>query len=119
MTSKEAIEILEPFKAFMFDQNGCPISDAAIALDVAISALRELPPADVRENVRGEWLNLADLPMATVNWSPGEVNYRVCSNCYKNRHVNSGFRAWHKRDTSLMVFCPNCGADMRGLTKDE
>ena len=41
MTRKEAIRVLEPFKACMFDQHGCPISDAAIALDVAIEALKE------------------------------------------------------------------------------
>ena len=40
MTRKEAIRVLEPFKACMFDQHGCPISDAAIALDVAIEALQ-------------------------------------------------------------------------------
>lgn len=41
MTIEEAIKVLEPFKACMFDQYGCPISDAAIALDVAIEALQE------------------------------------------------------------------------------
>lgn len=40
MTREEAIKVLEPFKACMFDQHGCPISDAAIALDVAIEALK-------------------------------------------------------------------------------
>lgn len=41
MTTEEAIEILKPFKACMFDQYGCPISDAAIALDVAIESLKQ------------------------------------------------------------------------------
>ena len=41
MTIQEALEILKPFKACMFDQWGCPISDAAIALDVVIKALEE------------------------------------------------------------------------------
>ena len=41
MTVQEALEILKPFKACMFDQYGCPISDAAIALDVVIKALEE------------------------------------------------------------------------------
>ena len=39
MTTEEALEILKPFCKCMFDQHGCPISDAAIALDVAIKAL--------------------------------------------------------------------------------
>lgn len=40
MTKEEAVKILEPFKACMYDQHGCPISDVAIALDVAIEALK-------------------------------------------------------------------------------
>lgn len=110
MTNEEAIYLLKN-TAFLAPS----LDDLDTAIKMAASALSKVPPADVR----GEWLNLSGLPIATVNWSPSEIDYVVCSNCYKNRHVNSGFRAWHKRDTSLMVFCPNCGADMRGLTNDE
>lgn len=41
MTIPEALEILKPFSLCMHDQCGCPISDAAIALDVVIKALEE------------------------------------------------------------------------------
>ena len=39
MTNDEAIAVLKPFMACMFDLHGCPISDAAIALEVALAAL--------------------------------------------------------------------------------
>ena len=39
MTIREALQILKPFKDCMIDQHGCPISDAAIALDVVIKEL--------------------------------------------------------------------------------
>lgn len=49
------------------------------------------PTADVRENVRGEWIDRGkDM---TIRWQ--------CSEC-------------GRRDTHIYNFCPNCGADMRG-----
>ena len=50
--------------------------------------LPTIPTADVRENVRGEWM-----PMFGKN---------VCNRC------------GHKIDIVPTNFCPNCGADMRG-----
>ena len=48
----------------------------------------DIPTADVRENVRGEWISI--------------MGHQVCSICgYKNDIVPTNF-------------CPNCGADMRG-----
>ena len=41
MDNKQAIQILEPLRKMMIDQNGCPISDAVFALDKAIKALSE------------------------------------------------------------------------------
>ena len=56
------------------------------------------PTADVRPNVRGEWIepNRDDV----VSYGPG---YKGCSNC--------GKAVWLGK---WMNFCPNCGADMRG-----
>lgn len=48
--------------------------------------------ADVRENVRGEWLSM--------------FGHNVCNKC--------GF----KIDIVPTNFCPNCGADMRGGNHD-
>ena len=49
--------------------------------------LSPIPAADVRENVRGEWI-----PMFGKN---------VCNRC------------GHKIDIVPTNYCPNCGADMR------
>ena len=51
MTKEEAIKILKPFRACMFDQHGCPISDVAIALDVVIEALEQTRWVSVRERL--------------------------------------------------------------------
>lgn len=52
-----------------------------------------IPTADVRENVRGEWGR-------TKN------GFIYCSNCEATWYENAWTDKWH--------FCPNCGADMRG-----
>ena len=94
MTREEAIEILKPFKACMFDQHGCPISDAAIALDVAIEALEQqqwIPvtyrPAEGDELKHYMYMFTCDMPadeqdiLVTVKgrhgtlWVERDVNY--------------------------------------------
>lgn len=57
--------------------------------------IARFPTADVRENVRGEWL--PDM----IYDGEDEWCFVECSNCkYRaDKHYN---------------FCPNCGADMRG-----
>ena len=62
---------------------------------VLTSILNEVPAADVRENVRGEWIE-------------GRGDDCTCSKC----HYESLFFYGGKRCKS--DFCPNCGADMRG-----
>ena len=56
--------------------------------------LKELPAADVRENVRGEWVVM-----------PHSNDWVKCSkcNCAMDYIMSSGCN-----------YCPNCGADMRG-----
>lgn len=41
MDASQAVQILNPFRAMMLDQNGCPISDAYFALGKAIEALKQ------------------------------------------------------------------------------
>lgn len=48
------------------------------------------PTADVRENVRGEWIDRGKDMM--IRWQ--------CSEC-------------GRKDTHIYNFCPNCGAEMR------
>ena len=64
---------------------------------MAKGMFENLPSADVRENIHGEW----------VEWKARYGRYRgipVCSNC------NTGYPIYAKD----YKFCPNCGADMRG-----
>lgn len=63
--------------------------------------LNDIPPADVRENVKGEWVTIND-----ISWSGG--GYVKCSNC----DYGYSFGAYHEPDE--FNFCPNCCADMRG-----
>lgn len=52
-----------------------------------------MPTADVRENVRGEWI-----------FPYGDKKYKRCSACGKTFYSIP----------ATSNFCPNCGADMRG-----
>lgn len=62
------------------------------ALAMELLSDDDAPTADVRENVRGEWVE-------------DELGITVCSNCKNARRDN---RIKH------IAFCNSCGADMRG-----
>lgn len=47
----------------------------------------DIPPADVRGNIRAEWINI--------------MGHQVCNLC------------GYKSDILPTKFCPNCGSDMR------
>lgn len=61
----------------------------------------EIPSANVRENVHGEWIMLDECSNSGY----------YCSNCHK-KVVKEGWSETVKK----IKFCPNCGADMRGET---
>lgn len=66
--------------------------------------------ADVRENVRGEWIIEDDIVPITFIDGYVETKRCVCSNC--------GYKPTYKGRTILpttktLLFCPNCGADMK------
>ena len=87
MSNARAIEILKAFHDMMFDQHGCPISDAVFAIEKAIEALSARPV------VRGKW----------------EINHYPVAECQVCKHLT---------DISCLTsinYCPNCGADMRGV----
>lgn len=56
-----------------------------------------VPTADVRENVRGEWIPVTN----------GRGGFE-CSKCHDYAP------SYQNGDDYLSHFCPNCGADMRG-----
>ena len=67
--------------------------------DIVLDVIRKAPSADVRENVRGEW----------IKGDPDDVpvfrDMRVCALC--------GFVTYNEA-VKKYNFCPKCGADMRG-----
>lgn len=63
MSNEQAVQILIPMRNMMYDQNGCPISDAVFALDKAIEALSaDKPQEDTvsRQYLLAEIDDLAD-----------------------------------------------------------
>lgn len=70
-------------------------------LDVALDIVGNEPAADVRENVRGEWIGESD------GYADGSLVYDMwyCSHC--------GYRC-EDDEPPKWNYCPICGADMRG-----
>lgn len=66
----------------------------AYALNWCINTIRDLPPADVRPVVRGEWKS-KNTDALTL------LDVRTCSVCGLKK-------------VFITNFCPSCGADMRG-----
>ena len=73
-------------------------------------ALKDIPAADVKPVVRGEWIEcdyvvvehgfVEHIPKAALK----------CSSCH---------RAFKKAEISVKNYCPNCGADMRPKEADD
>ena len=64
--------------------------------------IARFPVADVRENVKGEWIE---------EWGGYLKMYSKCSVCgYIPRYANVSIMP----SSNTLLFCPNCGADMRG-----
>ena len=61
------------------------------------------PTADVRENVRGEWIETDTTWTAMTEATTVQIPSKICSVCQKPVPQIM----WNN-------FCPNCGADMRG-----
>ena len=62
-----------------------------------IAVVRDFPPADVRPVMYGKWILENNRPKSYM---------RVCSVCQKI--------AYFCTPVIPYIFCPNCGADMRG-----
>ena len=66
---------------------------AEMPVEFAEVAVMLIPAADVRENMRGQWVEC-----------PISDGLNQCSNCE--------YMVWADREP--YSYCPNCGADMRG-----
>lgn len=77
---------------------------------VSKTRIDNMPTADVRENIRGEW----------IEFDSDEDKYDIikCSCCKHIFTVDS----YHWTDIGFVKddfkYCPNCGADMRGDNHD-
>ena len=80
-------------RAELYDGHGWTYAASIINGDR--SAIISVPPADVRENVRGEWIE------------DGFLDRKTCSVCGAWIANNTG--------TAVLNYCPNCGADLRGI----
>ena len=69
-------------------------NDTARAVRAFIKLLDEFETTDVRENVKGEWIDCLEDDI---------VDVQICSVCGYKEYV-----------IDKPNFCPNCGADMRG-----
>lgn len=86
-------------KRFAYDIGSAPCR--ACEIDDMLDAVEDFPAADVRENVRGEWV-------ATDGYMVDE-----CSNCHFQICWDD-VPSWLERLPHFTNQCPNCGADMRG-----
>ena len=85
-------EYIEKEAALEVIQGISPLSADAISRTVAYCEIKDLPPADVKPVVRGEWKRI-DEYVYGEKWQ--------CTCCEETNQ-------WRAR------FCPNCGAEMGG-----
>ena len=74
-----------------------------LCLGEVLMKLDDAPTDDVRENVRGEWIETDTTWMAMTEAATVQIPSKICSVCQKPVPQIM----WNN-------FCPNCGADMRG-----
>ena len=75
----------------------------------ALEAFNEIPAADVRSVVRGEWEKTEDFD----EYGGGRYVEWTCSECFYKVKGDWAVRDSHIDEKPRENFCPNCGADMR------
>ena len=99
-------DALIPMMKYATTDSEVGIFPIKIGLNDIVKVINDMPTADVRENVRGEWLErevTEDVGQGIQEWQQAR-----CSVCGK----------WHTTPYMYYFsdynFCPNCGADMKG-----
>ncbi len=78
------------------------VASPSMMLDTLLLRLYTLPSADVRKNERGEWI---EIKVGTVN---------SVYDSYVGIITEWRCDKWNEQQLTRSLFCPNCGADMRG-----
>ena len=91
----------EKFKRMYREQLNCVF----LALQKSFGeAIDDVPTADVRENVYGEWINDKNESVKMIDGVPQETCW--CSNCKEWLTASDEYECYGN-------YCPKCGADMR------
>lgn len=105
---KELLKAMDTWDKFGYTHTGAFIRNPHtedyvpyVHYEDMVKCVSNMPTADVRENVRGEWQVYYDED------SPQDGIWK-CSKCSYTRLVD---------DISPLNFCPNCGSDMRPRTE--
>lgn len=103
----DADKLIENFatatKKFMSDKYFSNVKDIANYILLIRDIIIEQPTADVRENIKGEWIAIAD---EIGDFRIMNRRWIKCNQCNEQTMI--------RLDAPLPNFCPNCGADMRG-----
>ena len=109
ISREAASKVITELLSSPFATEGAHSSEIEEALSLVRDMIRgnvpkgmQIPGADVRQVVRGEWIDKGVQPYRVSGSSFVRLRYVFeCSNC----HCEKGIE---------YIFCPNCGADMRG-----
>ena len=74
-------------------------------VDIFLDDIAKIPAENVRENVRGKWLNFYGEEMH-LNKKGETTGESYCSECKMFLMASDEYECYGN-------FCPNCGADMR------
>lgn len=66
--------------------------------------IRDMPSADVRENIHGEWIE--EEYSKEDDWGVNNYHFHICSECHEKISNEYFSKRW--------VCCPYCGAVMKG-----
>lgn len=92
----ECMDACEEFDGIYADCNQCMLEEVKLKL-------RDLPAADVRPVVHGEWIGYPECLKYPNAYADDHIVCSVCEECFSILD----------NCTEQFDFCPHCGADMR------
>lgn len=123
MSNEQAVQILIPMRNMMFDQYGCPISDAVFAIDKAIEALSTDKPQEIIAQVTFDEEKLRKIVKETIERFKKEYEVidrpqgawiTVWDECGENENGYECSECGAEVDEKFPN-CPYCLARMKGI----